>query len=282
VVIGVLHPGEMGGAVGAALTSAGRRVLWASEGRGAETAARAASARLVDAGSISALAGEVDLLVSVCPPHAAMEVAAAAAGVGYQGVYLDANAISPGTARQVARRVQEGGATYVDGGIVGPPPRTAGSTRLYLSGADGGRVAAAFDGTALLAVPLTDGGAFAASALKMAYAAWTKGSAALLLGALAAARANGVDEALKSEWELSIPELPLRAEGAAASGSSKGWRWVGEMEEIAATFAAAGLPAGFHEAAATVYRAFERGGSSEAGAETLEAALRRLAPELPQ
>jgi 3-hydroxyisobutyrate dehydrogenase-like beta-hydroxyacid dehydrogenase len=277
VVTGILHPGEMGGAVGAALTSAGRKVLWASEGRGPETAARAASSHLNDAGSIAALVGQSELIVSVCPPHAAREVATQVGAAGFRGIYLDANAVSPETAREIAACVVRAGATYVDGGIIGLPPRTAGSTRLYVSGPEAGRVAAVFDGTVLSALPLTEGGTFAASALKMAYAAWTKGSAALLLGALATAKAHGVDEALRAEWELSQPELPQRVEGAAAAASSKGWRWVGEMEEIAATFRAAGLPAGFHEAAAAVYRAFERGGSPEASPETLESAMQRLA-----
>jgi hypothetical protein len=87
----------------------------------------------------------------------------------------------------------------------------------------------------------------------MAYAAWTKGSAALLLGALASARANGVQAGLEAEWQRSLPELQARARQAADSAASKGWRWVGEMQEIAATFADAGLPPGFHEAAAEMF-----------------------------
>ena len=98
-----------------------------------------------------------------------------------------------------------------------------------------------------------DGSPVAASALKMAYAAWTKGSAALLLSALASARATGVEEALRAEWKRSLPELGARSERAADSAAAKGWRWVGEMNEIAATFAAAGLPPGFHEAAAEMF-----------------------------
>ncbi len=92
----------------------------------------------------------------------------------------------------------------------------------------------------------------------MTYAAWTKGTAALLLAIREVARAEGVEETLLAEWEESIPALTERSERAAAAADSKGWRWVGEMEEIARTFATAGLPGGFHEAAAEVYRRYPR------------------------
>jgi hypothetical protein len=94
----------------------------------------------------------------------------------------------------------------------------------------------------------------AASAVKMAFAAWTKGTAALLLGIRAVARAEGVDQTLLDEWEISLPHLSDRSAAAARSALAKGWRWVGEMNEIADTFVAAGLPDGFHRAAAEIYQ----------------------------
>jgi 3-hydroxyisobutyrate dehydrogenase-like beta-hydroxyacid dehydrogenase len=197
-------------------------------------------------GSIDALASECDLLLSICPPHAAVGVARAVAGFG--GVYVDANAISPETARTIARIIGDG---YVDGGIIGPPPAHAGTTRLYLSGARAGEVAAAFEGTAL--EPRELDGDLTASALKMAYAAWTKGSAALLLAIQATAAELGVDAPLHEEWALSQPDAPGRLASAQAAAEAKAWRWAPEMREIAATFAAAGQPDGFHLAAAAVY-----------------------------
>jgi hypothetical protein len=92
----------------------------------------------------------------------------------------------------------------------------------------------------------------------MVYAAWTKGTAALLLAIREVAEAEGVEETLLTEWQESIPELPERSRRAAAAADSKGWRWVGEMEEIARTFETAGQPGGFHQAAAEVYRGYER------------------------
>jgi 3-hydroxyisobutyrate dehydrogenase-like beta-hydroxyacid dehydrogenase len=253
VTIGLLHPGEMGSAVGAAARAGGARVLWSGEGRGASTRERAAAAGLEDAGSLAALVAASDAILSVCPPHAAADVARRVAGLGFRGTFVDANAVSPATAREIAGIVQKEGATFVDGGIIGLPPTRRGTTRLYLAGAEAPRIAALFAPGALEAIAL-EGGPGAASALKMAYAAYTKGHAALLLAIRALASAEGVDPALLAEWRLSQPDLPGRSEDAARSTARKAWRFVGEMEEIAATFTEAGLPGGFHQAAAEVYR----------------------------
>ena len=259
-VIGLLHPGDMGAAVGRCLTGRGHEVLWASEGRGPDTAARAKAAGLADAGTIAALAARAGVIISVCPPHAALDVAWAVHGFG--GLYVDANAVSPGTAREVARLICESGGRYVDGGIIGPPPEKPDVTRLYLSGDDAEQVAALFAGTPLDARVIS-GSATAASAVKMAYAGWTKGTAALLLSVRALAREQGVEDALLAEWALSQPGLAARSEGAARSAAAKGWRWVGEMEEIGATMSAAGLPDGFHQAAAEIFRRSPRGAAGD-------------------
>jgi 3-hydroxyisobutyrate dehydrogenase-like beta-hydroxyacid dehydrogenase len=240
--VGLLHPGEMGAAVGAVLRAQGHQVLWASEGRSGETHARAEDAGLEDVGSVSKVA-EADVVFSICPPHAALELAASVGRVG--GLYVDANAVSPATAATIAGEVDE----FVDGGIVGSPPRERGTTRLYLSGDRAAEVADLFAGSVVGARVVPH-----ASALKMAYAAWTKGTAAMLLAIRELARAEGVEDELLAEWDLSQPELRERNERAARSAEAKGWRWVAEMEEIAASFEANGLPGGFHRAAAEVYR----------------------------
>ncbi len=250
-VIGLLHPGEMGAAVGQCLTGRGLQVLWASDGRSPQTADRAAAAGLTDVSTAAKVAAQADVIVSVCPPHAALDTAWAVQGFG--GVYLDANAMSPDTAREVASLITGGGGRYVDGGIVGPPRAEAGSTRLYLSGEHAAAVAALFAGSPLEA-RIARGGTVAASAVKMAYAAWTKGTAALLLAARALAQAEGVEDTLVAEWALSQPGLAARSQSAATAAAAKGWRWVAELEEIAATMAGAGLPDGFHQAAAEIYR----------------------------
>jgi 3-hydroxyisobutyrate dehydrogenase-like beta-hydroxyacid dehydrogenase len=249
--IGLLHPGEMGAAVGAVLRERGARVVWASAGRSTETRSRAEDVALENAGSVEELVRQSDVILSICPPHAALEIAGAVAG--FQGVFVDANAIAPATAREVAAVIAAGGGETVDGGIVGPPPRAPGTTRLYLSGFEAESVAGLFAGS-LVDARVLSGEVGTASALKMGYAAWTKGTAALLLAVGALARAEGVETALHEEWHLSLPELPERSQRAARSAQTKGWRWVGEMEEIASAFHAAGLPDGFHRAAAEVFR----------------------------
>jgi len=250
--IGVLHPGEMGAALGARLREAGHDVLWAGEGRSAATAERAAAAGLGDAGSPVRVAEASDIVLSVCPPHAALAVAREVAGHG--GLFVDANAVSPATVAGIAAVIEDAGGRFVDGGIVGPPPERAGTTRLFLSGPDAQAVAAAFDGT-VVETPVLGRDPGRASALKMAYAAWTKGTAALLLAIRATARAEGVEDALLPRRAANAPTRRAgRSEAAAEAATRKGWRWIAEMEEIAATFAAAGQPDGFHRAAAEVYR----------------------------
>jgi 3-hydroxyisobutyrate dehydrogenase-like beta-hydroxyacid dehydrogenase len=192
------------------------------------------------------------VILSVCPPHAAVDVARQVAAAGYAGCYVDANAISVATAEQVAGIVTAAGAAYVDGGIIGQPPEVAGHTRLYLSGPRADEVRVLFN-RSMLDARVAEGPPYAASTVKMAYAAWTKGSSALLLAARALARAGGVERTLLTEWSLSQKALGQQSERAAGAAAAKGWRWVAEMEEIAASMAAAGLPSGFHEAAADIF-----------------------------
>jgi 3-hydroxyisobutyrate dehydrogenase-like beta-hydroxyacid dehydrogenase len=252
--------------VGAALRSRGEIVLWASAGRSAETAARAAAADLLDVGTVEQLARRSDVIVSLCPPHAALDVAALVPA--FSGLYVDANAVAPETARTIAQLVPR----FVDGGVIGPPPRQAGTTRLYVAGPEAPTVAALFAGSPLEAI-VVPGEPGAASALKMAYAAWTKGTTALLLAIRALARARGIEEPLLAEWERSLPELEGRSSAAARSALAKGWRWVGEMHEIADTFAAAGLPEGFHRGAAEIYERTPRAAPEGDALELVLAAL---------
>ena len=250
-VVGLLHPGEMGAAIGAVLRRRGVEVLWASSDRSEATAARAEAAGLADAETLAALARRADVILSVCPPHAARDVAAAVGD--FDGVYVDANAVAPATVREIAEDFPR----FVDGGVVGPPPAEGSPTHLYLSGTEAPRVAALFGGTPVDARVVSER-VGDASAVKATYAAWTKGSAALLLAIREVARAEGVDETLLAEWSESIPALLERMERARRSAEAKGWRWIGELEEIAAAFAATGQPDGFHRAAAEVFRRYER------------------------
>ena len=240
----------MGAAVARQLTTKGHDVLYASSGRSADTQARAEWAGLTDASTPAALARHSDIVLSICPPHAAADVARAVEG--FRGIYVDANAVAPATVREIASLIEAGGGRMVDGGIIGGPPERRGTTRMYVSGKNAAAVTAVFEETALDVRTVADE-VGVASALKMCYAAWTKGTSALLLGIRAVARREGVEEALLAEWQESQAGLVDRSGAAARAAHDKGWRWHGEMEEIAATFATAGLPPGFHQAAAEIY-----------------------------
>jgi 3-hydroxyisobutyrate dehydrogenase-like beta-hydroxyacid dehydrogenase len=255
--IGILHPGAMGVSVAASALRSGRRVCYASEGRSQATRARAAEHNLEDLGTLEAVCQTCSVLISVCPPHAAEELADQVIACGFEGLYLDANAISPQKAGRIGRKLSEAGLSLVDGGIIGGPAWTPGETWLYLSGKEAGRIADCFSagplGTSVIGEEIGK-----ASALKMCYAAYSKGTTALLAAILALAEACGVREELSAQWERDEPGSGERAERRARRVTAKAWRFAGEMDEIADTFEAAGLPGGFHRAAGEIYGRLER------------------------
>ena len=272
--IGLLHPGEMGASVGAAARSNQHTVFWASAGRTASTWERARRATLEDIDTVPALVKASEIILSVCPPHAAQEVASEVTQLGFAGVYVDCNAISPDRTRTIQRLVEEAGAHYVDGGIIGGPAwsQDAG-THLYLSGPRAEEVASCFAGSPLLA-SVVSARIGAASALKMGYAAYTKGTTALLTAILGMVEKEGVRADLAQQWGDAFTKQTVRR---VCANTAKAWRFVGEMREIAATFRGAGLPGGFHQAAAEVYErlaAFKDRDESPAIEEVLEALLR--------
>jgi 3-hydroxyisobutyrate dehydrogenase-like beta-hydroxyacid dehydrogenase len=232
-----------------------------------QSAERAEDAGLEDVGDVELLRARSDVILCLCPPYVAVDIARSM--TRFAGIYVDANAVSPATARTIAALVGR----YVDGGIIGSPPRSAGTTSLYLSGTEATTIAGLFTGTVVEALVVADDPG-AASAVKMAYAAWTKGTSALLLAVRCVARTAGVEEALIAEWRTSQPQLPEQSVAAARSALNKGWRWVGEMNEIAETFAAAGLPDGFHRGAAEIYRRSPHGPAD--GEDDLERVLSAL------
>jgi 3-hydroxyisobutyrate dehydrogenase-like beta-hydroxyacid dehydrogenase len=249
--VALLHPGNMGATIGAAAATSGARVIWVSHQRSKATQERAKQAGLVDMENLSNAVRASDIVLSVCPPHAAVELAKSVAQHNFSGIYVDANAVSRATAEQIGDIVTKAGASFVDGGIIGAPVKKAGTTRLYLSGTHAPEVAELFSASMLDARAIGEQPG-AASALKVAYAAWTKCTDALVLAICALAAHEGVDQALMEEWRISQPDLERKSGRAAAMAAPKAWRYVGEMEEIAATFAAAGLPTGFHNAAAEI------------------------------
>ncbi len=270
--VGILHPGEMGSAVAATVRNSGYPVLWISEGRSHLTRARAESAGFTDAGTLAHLCERCALIVSVCPPEFAAPVADQVIANGFRGTYLDANAISPAHKQQIGARMQSSGIRFVDGGIIGLPPKNRNETWLYLSGEHAPSVVCCFQGGPMeVEVIGTEIGK--ASALKMCYAAQNKGSIALLLAVLGAADGMGVLEDLKRDWTRHASPLD-KGEARILRAAPKAWRWSPEMQEIAATFEASGMPGGFHQAAAGIYEMLREFKDSAPG--SLEEVLQKL------
>jgi len=254
--VGVLSPGDMGAAIGAMLREGGLDVVTCLAGRGELTRLRAAEAGFRDVADLDALVAEVDLLLSVLVPAEALplteRVAEAMRRTGSRPVFADLNAIAPQTVVQIERLITGAGASFIDGGIIGGPPRQGSNTRIYVSGPDTAPLEAL---TACgLNVPVVGPAIGQASGLKMVYAASTKGTTALWTELLVAARALGLDEALMGEFEMSRGELAKQHMAAIPSMPRRARRWVGEMEEIAATFEALGLTPRILEGAADIYR----------------------------
>ena len=251
--LGILHPGQMGISVAASAKNSGCTVYWVGAGRSAQSHARAEQQGLTDARTMAEFCRKSEIIVSICPPHAAEEVAAEVMAQGFQGIYVDANAIAPLRAKNIASQISSGGATFVDGGIVGGPAWKPGTTWLYLSGSAAAEVAAAFV-AGPLGVVIMGEEIGKASALKMCYAALTKGTTALLTATFGAASELGVLDELMAEWGRDGAKTGQENERKVREVTAKAWRFTGEMDEIAATFAAAGMPAGFHQAAAEIYQ----------------------------
>jgi len=254
-VIGVLHPGAMGAALGAALKPVAGAVIWAAAGRSNATSKRAELADLVGVPDLAALAARSHVIVSICPPHAAVEVAEQVAAVLVdrpdRPIYVDANAVSPDTVRQIGTVL--GAGNVVDGAVIGPPAWEAGRTVLLLSGAYAATVAELFAGSPFGARVLgPDLGS--ASALKACYAMQSKAMPAVWLAVAAAARGYGVQDALGDLLARDGVDLAAVLDKLSAQAGPKAWRWVGEMEEAGDTVAGVGVPDGFSRAAAEMYR----------------------------
>ena len=259
--VAILMPGDMGHGCAIAFREHGFRVVTNLEGRSARTCGLAQQAQLEDLGSFEAVADQADLILSILPPESAVEQAKAVAdamvATGARPPYADCNAISPATSKQVGSEIERAGATYIDAGIIGANPvKAKGGTRFYVSGADTAPVEA-LDGKGVIVRPLGPE-IGRASAMKMVYASATKGTFSLHAATLTAAHALGLTDvyleeigasnpAMRAAMEAKVPRIPLDA-----------GRWLGEMNEIAQTFADTGVTPKFHEGAADIMALADR------------------------
>jgi len=258
--IAILMPGDMGHAVGRALRRHGHDVLTCLAGRSERTRGLAAAAGMRDAGSLEALVAEADLILSILPPEAAVAqagaVAAAMTATGVRPLYVDCNAVSPMTAREVGGIITAAGAPFIDCGIIGVAPGKGKPTRFHVSGPDTGAMER-LDGKGIQVLPLGPE-IGRASALKMVYAGLTKGTMTLHTAMLLAAWQLGVYDEAVAEYADSQPAALQAMQGRVPRIPADAGRWIGEMEEIAATLAAAGVTTGFHDGAAEICRVLDR------------------------
>ncbi|MDG2313054.1 MAG: DUF1932 domain-containing protein [Alphaproteobacteria bacterium] len=254
--IAIMGTGDMGHAVGRALIKEGFRVITALIGRSERSCKLAKLGGLEDVGSLENLIKESDLFLSIMPPHEALRFASLSCNIidktGSKTVYADFNAIAPGTSKEIGGVFNKSGLAFIDGSIIGPPPGKNIITRMYSSGYES-ETLLSLSGPNLNFVSLgSEIGR--ASALKMCYAALTKGTMALDLAALLAGKKMGVYEELKTEFINSQEAAYGRMESRLPWLSTDAGRWSGEMDEIALSFDSVGLPGGFHRAAADIYR----------------------------
>ena len=272
--IGLLSPGDMGQAVAIRLKELGFDVRTALAGRSERTRRLATEAGITDSSDLRGLLLDCDLLLSIVDPGSAMAIAREAAVVvrelGKPLLFADCNALAPNTKLEMQALLEAAGAKFVDGGIIGPPPRGAGRIRLYVSGPHAGQLTCLQHEA--IAVRVVSERVGDAAAVKMCYGGVTKGTVALLTELRVAARRLGVADVLDEElaesqatirdWILrNLPSMPPKA-----------YRWVPETEEIAATFAAAGLTPLMMQGSARLYEAIAQ---TEAGKESPEQARER-------
>ncbi|KAB1983413.1 DUF1932 domain-containing protein [Streptomyces triticiradicis] len=250
--LGILHPGSMGATVAAQARRSGTKVLWCPAGRSASSKERAERYGLTPVHALSELVEQADIILSLCPPAAAQDVARKVAACSYAGIYVDGNAVSPATMANISAIVQRSGATTVDGSVIGSPPSDSKSPRLYLSGpADALRpVAQLFEGSAVQA-HLLSGGIGQASALKLSYSSYQKASRALAAVAYALASDHGVEAELLDIVEGRTTSY-LAETAYFPKVAARSWRWGPEMKETAHALEEVGLPSDLADAAAAV------------------------------
>ncbi len=253
--IAILSPGDMGHAIGRMLRRSGLDTITSLAGRSQRTHDLADQAGIRDVPTLEQLVVEADLILSILVPAEAVanaqRVAVAIRSTGAHPAYADCNAIAPATMQQIDAIISDAGGACIDTGIIGGPPRDGYAPRIYASGPHE-HILAELDGRGV-EVRMLGGAIGRASGLKMCYAALTKGTAALHTALLTAAEALGLSDELQAEIEQSQPDA-RRAMQSLVGVPAKAFRWVGEMEEIAATFASVGVTDRLHLGAADVFR----------------------------
>jgi 3-hydroxyisobutyrate dehydrogenase-like beta-hydroxyacid dehydrogenase len=271
-VVAILSPGDMGSGVGRALAEHGFDVITALDGRSQRSRQLADAANIRDVGNLDEVVIQADLILSILPPASAMAqaeaVATAMQNTGKKPDYADCNAISPATSAAVGVSIRAVGANYIDGGIIGLAPGKGPATRFYVSGPNLSSIEV-LDGAGIQ-VKSVGAEIGRASGLKMCYAGLTKGQFTLFTAVLLAAEAMGLSEPFREELEFSQAQVYGRMQGVVPRLPADAGRWIGEMEEIAQTFADAGVTPNFHNAAADIFRLLDKTPFAAETRETLD------------
>lgn len=253
--IGVMSPGDMGQAVALQLKQKGFNVCTALDKRSTRSKTLAQQAGLTDVGSIGKLIETCEVILSIMNPGAALDFAselAQALGVTQRKpLFVDCNAIAPGTLQAINAKITAAGGRCLDAGIIGPPPRGNAKIWLYVSGAEARELEQL--ATSQITVRVLSDRLGDASAIKMCYGAVNKGMIAMILEVLIAARRLGVDAALEAQLKETHSDVYDRIIGALPVMPSKAHRWVPEMLQIAQTFEAAGMTPRMFQGAADMY-----------------------------
>jgi len=271
-VVAILSPGDMGSGVGRALAEHGFDVITGLDGRSQRSRQLADAANIRDVGDLDEVVIQADLILSILPPASAMAqaeaVATAMQNTGQKPDYADCNAISPATSAAVGLSIRAVGANYIDGGIIGLAPGKGPATRFYVSGPNLSSIEV-LDGAGIQ-VKSVGAEIGRASGLKMCYAGLTKGQFTLFTAVLLAAEAMGLSEPFREELEFSQAQVYGRMQGVVPRLPADAGRWIGEMEEIAQTFADAGVTPDFHNAAADIFRLLDKTPFAAETRETLD------------
>ena len=253
--VAILSPGDMGSGVGHALREHEFDVITYLRGRSERTRRLAFNAGFRDVPTMGLLILQADLILCITAPDQAVAVAENVADVmrssGESAIYVACNAVSPMTTRRIESIICDAGGSYVDGGIIGGPPTRGAPPRFYVSG-EHTDVVAELDGKGIVVKPIGNE-IGRGSGIKMCYAALTKGTSTLQVALLTAAQSMGLADELREEFEYSQPNALRQMEGGISRLPANAHRWIGEMNEIAATFASLGVTPAFHEGAAEMY-----------------------------
>jgi 3-hydroxyisobutyrate dehydrogenase-like beta-hydroxyacid dehydrogenase len=259
-VVAIIGAGEMGAAVGRRLREAGARVLTSLTGRSASSIDRVRRAGLEVVHDDHRLTASVDFILSIVPPANALEIAARMRDplrhAASPPLFVDCNAIAPATMHLIERELAS--LPVIDAGIIGGPPAAgtqdpAAGPRFYASGPHAPRLAILNQYG--LDIAVMDAPIGAASGLKLAYAGLTKGFTALAAAIITAASRDGLAEPLRLELARSQPDFLARIDRFVPAIYPKAYRWVAEMEQIAAFISDPGAGAAIYEGAARLFEA---------------------------